>query len=75
MKVFVVAVMIDDVSVWTLLFCAGRGGNDGRGVKWGGGENWDRGKVQGLFRYVTCGVNKMDTGRLYEGREWDKSAV
>ena len=67
MESFVVAVMIDDVSVFTLRFCVGGGENNEGGGKWGGGGNVDVDDFQGLF--VGSGVKEMDTGLLYEGGE------
>ena len=60
--------MMDDVSFWTFLFCAGGGENDGEG-KLGLGENLDVGSVQGLLKLVCSRVNEIDTGLLYEGGE------
>ena len=40
MESFLVAVMIDDLSVWTLRLSAGGGENDREGVKWGEGKVW-----------------------------------
>ena len=62
MESFLVAVMIDDVSVCTLRFYAGGGENDGGEGKGGVGEKLDIGNVQGLF--VGFGVKEMDTGLL-----------
>ena len=60
MESFLVAVMIDNVSVCTLRFCAGGGKNDEGGGKWDRGEKLDIGNVQDLF--VGSGVKEMDTG-------------
>ena len=52
METFVVALMMDDVSVWTSYFWDGGEENDGGGAgegKWGGG-NWDGGSVHVLLR-------------------------
>ena len=67
MESFVVAVMIDDVSVFTLRFCVGGGENNGGGGKWAGEEKLDVGNFQGLF--VGSGVKEMDTGLLKERGE------
>ena len=64
MESFLVAVMMVDVSVWTLRFYAGGGEINGGGGKWGGGEKLDVGNVQGLLRLVGSGVKEMDTGPL-----------
>ena len=60
MESFVVVVMVDDVSVCTLRFCAGGGENDRGGGKLGGRERLDVDNVQVL--YVGSGVKEMDTG-------------
>ena len=69
MESFVVAVMIDDVSVCILRFCAGGGEKDGGGEKWGGGGKLDVGNIQDLLMFVGYGVKEVDTGFLYEGGE------
>ena len=66
MKSFVVALMMDDVSVWTFYFLAWGGENDGRrkgGGKWGG-VKLGGGSVHVLLRLVGSGVKEMDTGLL-----------
>ena len=69
MESFVVAVMIEDVSVWNLRFWDGGGENYGGGGKWGGKEKLDGGNVHVLLRLVGSGVKEMEHGRLQEGGE------
>ena len=64
MESFLVAVMMDDVSVWTLRFWARGGENDGEWGKWDEGENWNGDSVHVLLRLVGSGVKEMDTGLL-----------
>ena len=48
----------EDVSVWTLRFCAGGGEKDG------GFENLDSDSVYVLLRFIRYGVNEIEMGLL-----------
>ena len=55
------ALIREDVLVWTLCFCVGGGKKVGRL------ENWDGGSAHALLRLIGSRVKEIETGLLYDG--------